>query len=1117
MSKRNPSCFWRRGFAVMVPAFTGAWLVVSAQAATLLGPLNPGFEQGGADWFSGGSGGAAGSVNFSNPGENGPSDPGTNCASETSDGSGNTDFRVSAFSLGLAATGTNPVTFSFDYNILSPVSSGNNVRVGLRFFDITGGNYQGESDVHIGSDNSDTGGNGWQTYSMTVTPPSTAYTADIRVSMNVFGDDDWSVGEVLFDNFSVTAAVPPIVGAPTVSPAASVASPTTVTFEITPSGSVPFGYQWQKDTAALVDGTNADGTIITGATSNVLVVANSHTADSGSYDVVVSNAYGTNTSSAQTLTVSAEVYAPSITNVVVSPSSGTNDLHTGINPMSITVDATGTGPLTYQWQKNGAGLPGQTNATLAVANALTNSGAYTVVVANSVSSITSAPPTVLTVVDSAPIAMTLTDGSVIGAVVDTVFADPGYTVTDDYGVAVTVQVTGTVNTNVCGVDALHYTVTDTLGHTFITNRTVNVAVISESFNESQSAHGIVSQAPGWQAYAISESTGELVDYTSQTSPSEPSLAANRGTVGALGNAGFLQLGNVSTVGPSLVWKDTTAALAKWQLTNVTFYTLDSDPSSTVQLVVRVGTNWYVSAQTFSDNTGGVAPWAPQTFAFDTAAASWNLFDITTLQVSGGLTDPLPNYSISAFGFLGVFNSGTILVDELEATGVPATFAVTPPMAALPTVAPLNPNDGTAWSGTPLYFTVSALGSTPVSYQWRVGGVAINGATNNPWILNNPGTANSGNYDVVVSNTIGSITSAVVAVTVSSSERPASVVLGPLNPGFEQGATSWNAGGTGGAAGSISFANPDENGPGDPGTNCVSETSNGTGNTDFRVNAFSLGTAATGTNEVTFSFDYNILSAIGSGNNVRVGLRFFDVAGTSFQGENNSHIGSDNADPGAIGWQHFSVTVTPPATAYTADIRVSMNVFGDDAWTDGTVLFDNFTVRVGSETPPLAANVTLNADSGAESTLRIVGGTQPATDLSGDPLIVSEVGTPSHGGATTDGTNIVYTSTAGYAGIDTFTYTVSDSLGGIATAYVTVSVVSAGSNRLAIPVALGGSEYKLTFSGIASSNYALEWAGSLAAPVTWRPQTTNTTDSSGIVNYTNTQTASAGYWRIRYVP
>jgi hypothetical protein len=171
-------------------------------------------------------------------------------------------------------------------------------------------------------------------------------------------------------------------------------------------------------------------------------------------------------------------------------------------------------------------------------------------------------------------------------------------------------------------------------------------------------------------------------------------------------------------------------------------------------------------------------------------------------------------------------------------------------------------------------------------------------------------------------------------------------LGPANPGFEQGGADWNAGGAGGASGSVNFYNSPTNGPSAPGGNCVSETSDGTGNTDFRANYFSLGTAAAGANPVTFSFDYSILNPVTSGNNVRVGLRFFDITGNNFQGENNSHVGSDNGDVGAIGWQPFSVTVTPPATAYTADIRVSMNIFGDDDWNDGAVLFDNFSVSAG---------------------------------------------------------------------------------------------------------------------------------------------------------------------------
>jgi len=55
-------------------------------------------------------------------------------------------------------------------------------------------------------------------------------------------------------------------------------------------------------------------------------------------------------------------------------------------------------PLSYQWQTNGAALPGATNQTLVLTNLqISNAGAYSVIVMNSYGSVTSAPPAILTV------------------------------------------------------------------------------------------------------------------------------------------------------------------------------------------------------------------------------------------------------------------------------------------------------------------------------------------------------------------------------------------------------------------------------------------------------------------------------------------------------------------------------------------------------------------------------------------------------------------------------------------------------------------------------------------------------------------------------------------------
>ena len=61
------------------------------------------------------------------------------------------------------------------------------------------------------------------------------------------------------------------------------------------------------------------------------------------------------------------------------------------------------------------------------------------------------------------------------------------------------------------------------------------------------------------------------------------------------------------------------------------------------------------------------------------------------------------------------------------------------------------------------------------------------------------------------------------------------------------------------------------------------------------------------------------------------------------------------------------------------------------------------------------------------------------DPDGDPLTVTAVGTAGHGTATVVGASVVYTPAPGFAGTDTFAYTIDDGRGGTATATVTVTV------------------------------------------------------------------------------
>jgi hypothetical protein len=141
-------------------------------------------------------------------------------------------------------------------------------------------------------------------------------------------------------------------------------------------------YQWLKDGTNLSDGGN-----ISGAAGLALTLTNVQSADAGSYSVVVTNTSGNVTSALAVLTI---LVPPSITS---QPGNRTNDVGT---TATFGVTVTGTSPLSYQWQKEGANLSdganisGTTSSRLTLTNVqLADAGSYSVVVTNLAGSATS--------------------------------------------------------------------------------------------------------------------------------------------------------------------------------------------------------------------------------------------------------------------------------------------------------------------------------------------------------------------------------------------------------------------------------------------------------------------------------------------------------------------------------------------------------------------------------------------------------------------------------------------------------------------------------------------------------------------------------------------------------
>jgi fibronectin-binding autotransporter adhesin len=263
----------------------------------------------------------------------------------------------------------------------------------------------------------------------------------------------------------------------------------------------------------------------------------------------------------------------------------------------------------------------------------------------------------------------------------------------------------------------------------------------------------------------------------------------------------------------------------------------------------------------------------------------------------------------------------------------------------------------------------------------------------------------------------------------------------------------------------------------------------------------LGNLNTGSGKVGLTYASGTPALTVSGAFTLAGTTTFTINNTGAQLAHGSYKVISKSGGGAVAGTAPAVTVTGNGTAGTAALQISGG---------------ELTLVVNGA--PVASNFDTGAISGIPQTVAIIGGKHAPTDPDDDPLTVSGVNCSSGATVSTDGTNVTYTSAPTFTGTDSFSYTVSDAYGGTATATVTVTVApnSVGSNSVSI-VDLGGGNFQLTFAGIPSFAYALDWTANLDAPVAWTPQMTNRAGTNGMIVYTNQQSASPSFWKTRYVP
>jgi alpha-tubulin suppressor-like RCC1 family protein len=219
------------------------------------------------------------------------------------------------------------------------------------------------------------------TYFLRVSPASTGTPlASVPSGYVVYG----SGGDYTISGTTVAGAV--IAPAFTVQPAdQSIVAGASVTLSASVTGTTPLALEWRKVGSPTVLGTGSS-----------LVLPAVAVAAAGEYQLTASNAAGSVVSRAARLSVVPAAVPPAITTQPVA------QVRVAGSAAEFLVEATGTGPLTYQWRRNGVALAGATTARLAWTTvALADAGSYSVVVSNAQGAVTSEPA--LLTVNAAPV------------------------------------------------------------------------------------------------------------------------------------------------------------------------------------------------------------------------------------------------------------------------------------------------------------------------------------------------------------------------------------------------------------------------------------------------------------------------------------------------------------------------------------------------------------------------------------------------------------------------------------------------------------------------------------------------------------------------------------------
>ncbi len=164
-----------------------------------------------------------------------------------------------------------------------------------------------------------------------------------------------------------------------------------------------------------------------------------------------------------------------------------------------------------------------------------------------------------------------------------------------------------------------------------------------------------------------------------------------------------------------------------------------------------------------------------------------------------------------------------------------------------------------------------------------------------------------------------------------------------------------------------------------------------------------------------------------------------------------------------------------------------------------------TFALGVNRPPTAGTVNVGATQNTATGVPVSSLLSAAADPDGDSLIVTAVSAASAQGGTVslsapgNGGTITYTSAAAFTGSDSFTYTLSDGRGGIATGTVNVTVTS-GPFLKATSIGKTPTEVTVVYAGIPGNHYQPQFTDALESGSWTNDGPAMTADGAGGFTY-----------------